>query len=181
MTLKELVDNGWFVRVIIVLWLISVAFVVFLLGRVDWIVHHELYNFGLQFSPEWAMDYWATFRMIYVFLAAPIVLSVVYLGLEFWRFARGGRSRAMRAEALGAVEPMKTRQKEKATEQNHMLISCPKCKRVFSKPLVMLDFSTGRSRLVNVCPYCNFVLGWGEAEKEDVGLLDLEKRREVKG
>lgn len=174
-------DGGWFVRAVLVLWLISTAFVVFLLGRVDWIVHHELYNYGLRFSFEWAMEYWAALRMIYVFLAAPILLSVAYFGLEIWRFARGREARAVRAEAPRPMAPMRTRQKEKVTEQNHMLISCPKCKRVFSKPLVMLDFSTGKSRLVNVCPYCNFVLSWGETEKEDMGLLDLEKRKEIRG
>lgn len=180
MTLKELLDNGWFAGVVLVLWLVCTVFVVFLLGRVDWIVHHELYNYGLRFSPEWASGYWATLRTIYVFLAAPIALSVVYFGLEIWRFAKGGHSRTIRAEALRAEEPMRTRQKEKVTEQNHMLISCPKCKRVFSKPLVMLDFSTGRSRLVNVCPYCNFVLGWGESEEADVGVFDLQDKKAKK-
>lgn len=173
-------DNGWFVRVILVLWLISTVFVVFLLGRVDWIVHHELYNYGLQFSFEWASEYWGALRMIYVFLAVPVFLSVAYFGLEIWRFAKVGGARALRAEAPRPIAPLRTRKKERIAEQNYMLISCPKCKRVFSKPLVMLDFSTGKSRFLNVCPYCNFVLGWGEAEKDHVGLLDLEKRKEVK-
>lgn len=59
-----------------------------------------------------------------------------------------------------------------------MVISCPNCKRVFGKPLVMLDFSGGKTRLVNVCPYCNHVLGDAD-EKEsdsDVGVVDLNKR-----
>ncbi len=60
-----------------------------------------------------------------------------------------------------------------------MLISCPKCKRVFSKPMVMLDFSSGRSRLVNVCPYCNYVLSreGEETEKEDVQVVDLNEKK----
>ncbi|MEM0120845.1 MAG: hypothetical protein QW688_05330, partial [Thermoprotei archaeon] len=82
MTWKELLDNGWFVRVVLVLWLVSAVFVVFLLGRLDWVVHHELYDFGLQFSLEWALGYWATVRMIYVFLATPIFLSATYFVLE---------------------------------------------------------------------------------------------------
>lgn len=66
---KDLMFNGWFVRVILVLWLVSAIFIVFLLGRVDWIVHHELYNFGLKFSPDWALSYWAFLRAIYAFCA----------------------------------------------------------------------------------------------------------------
>ena len=177
-----MLSNGWFVRVVLVLWLVSAAFIVFLLGKVDWIVHHDLYGFGLQFSPEWAVVYWAVFRMIYVFLAAPIVLSALYFGLEIWRFVRGGRGHVVRAEAQKPVKPLMAWPKAAVAEQNHMLISCPKCKRVFSKPLVMLDFSGGNTRLVNVCPYCNHVLGCTEegAEKKEndsVGFVDLERRR----
>jgi hypothetical protein len=37
--------------------------------------------------------------------------------------------------------------------------SCPHCKKIFSRALVMLDFRGGKNRLVSVCPYCNYVLG----------------------
>jgi len=41
----------------------------------------------------------------------------------------------------------------------------------------MLAFSGGKTGLVNVCPYCNHVLGSAEeAEKVDVGVFDLEKK-----
>lgn len=49
---------------------------------------------------------------------------------------------------------------------NDMLISCPKCKKIFQTPLVMLDFSGAKPGLMNVCPYCNQVLGASEAEKD---------------
>ena len=179
MTWKSLLDNSWLIRVVLVLWLVSAIFVVLLLGRVDWFVHHELYNYGLQFSIEWASVYWANLRMIYVFLGIPICLSGLYFVLDAWRFI------SMR-QSVGAVEykpsipekpVQRVRQEAKAVEQNHMLISCPKCKKVFSKPLVMLDFSTGKSRLVNVCPYCNYVLSSEESSEPDVGVLDFEKRK----
>jgi uncharacterized Zn-finger protein len=44
-------------------------------------------------------------------------------------------------------------------------ITCPYCKKVFSRALVMLDFSGGKNRLVSVCPYCNKVLGINGKEK----------------
>ncbi|MGQ9507023.1 MAG: hypothetical protein ACUVTB_04075 [Candidatus Bathycorpusculaceae bacterium] len=118
MNWKEMLDNGWFVRVVLVLWLVSVGFVVFLLLRVDWFVHHELYNFGLQFSLEWAVGYWAAVRMIFVFLGVPVVLSCFYFCLVVLGFVRGGRG--------GVVVERKP---VKAVEQNHMLVSCPKCRR----------------------------------------------------
>ncbi|MEM3874110.1 MAG: hypothetical protein QXU45_03145 [Candidatus Bathyarchaeia archaeon] len=183
MTWKKMLDNGWFVRVVLVLWLVSAVFVVFLLGRLDWVVHHELYDFGLQFSLEWALGYWATVRMIYVFLATPIFLSATYFVLEVWRFVKEGHDRGMLAKAPSPAEPVKAQQKATVAEQNHMLISCPKCKRVFSKPLVMLDFSGGKTKLVNVCPYCNNILGCAEEEdadkkeeKNSFGFMDFEGR-----
>ena len=71
--------------------------------------------------------------------------------------------------------------RDQPLRDNHMLVSCPKCKRVFGKPLVMLDFSRGRVRLVNVCPYCNHVLGSadaGEKERNGVRVRDLEEEVE---
>jgi hypothetical protein len=47
----------------------------------------------------------------------------------------------------------------KAKEKVGLVISCPSCGKVFSRPLVMLDFNKGTTRLVNVCPFCNQILG----------------------
>jgi len=35
---------------------------------------------------------------------------------------------------------------------------CKKCGKVFTQPLCMFDFKSGKPRLINVCPYCNTVL-----------------------
>lgn len=51
-------------------------------------------------------------------------------------------------------------------ENNKASNSCPNCKKTFTQPLVMLDFEGGKSKLVNVCPYCNQVLGDTEAKTE---------------
>lgn len=172
---KSLLGSGWFFRFVLVLWLVSAAFVVFLLGQIDWVVHHELYNYGLQFSLDWASPYWTFLWVIYVFLALPAVLSIAYFCLEVWRFFKGGKV----AETPKTVQPSKPIGRSVSVlEPNHMVINCPTCKRVFSKPLVMLDFSSGKTRLVNVCPYCNHVLGTAEEkEKENIGVVDLEKAK----
>jgi hypothetical protein len=55
------------------------------------------------------------------------------------------------------------------------VISCPKCKKTCRRPLVTLDYGGGISRLVDVCPYCNQVLGSHEEEAGvhlDVKVLD---------
>ena len=47
--------------------------------------------------------------------------------------------------------------------------SCPHCNKIFGRALVMLDFRGGKNRLVSVCPYCNYVLGY---TNEDTGLTE---------
>jgi len=173
MTLKDVLENSSFVRIVLVFWLVSSFFVLFLLGRIDWIVHDELYDFGLQFSYVWATPYWALLRLTYVCLAGPSVLSAIVLGLDVWeKFKSKQRiSRNMGKRASVKVQPLKG---------NSMVVSCPSCNKTFRKPLVMLDFSSGKPGLVNTCPYCNARLG-EEYVKEDekdveVGVLGSDER-----
>ena len=46
-------------------------------------------------------------------------------------------------------------------------ICCPACGKVFNRPLVTLDFSTGTTRLINVCPFCKTTLGEALDSKND--------------
>lgn len=164
MSWKGLVNGFWFVRVVLVLWLVSSCFVLFLLGRIDDVVHRELYGFGLQFSTVWAVPYWSFLRLVYICLFVPGFLSGVVL--VFGVLGKGGE---------GEVKVVRRERVEPLREGNHLLASCPKCKRVFGKPLVMLDFGGGKTRLVNVCPYCSHVLG-SAGDGVEVGVLDLQER-----
>jgi len=166
MTLRDLLENSQFVRIVLVLWLISSFLALFLLGRIDLIVHDELYDFGLQFSFVWANPYWIALRLIYVCLAVPSVWSAVVLALDFWGKVSNNKPVSRRDKPV-KVQPLK---------ENHMLISCPSCKKVFGKPLVMLDFSSGTSRLVNVCPYCNAVLGSADEKSLETVNVGLDEK-----
>jgi hypothetical protein len=55
-----------------------------------------------------------------------------------------------------------------------MIISCPKCKKTFHRPLVMLDFGGAKPRLVNVCPFCNQILGSSDPEMGVFSGVDVE-------
>ena len=176
MNAKGLFDSVWLMHLVIVVWIVSSVFSMLLLSRLDGIVHGDLYDYGLQFSFDWAVPFWSFERLIYVCLALPCVLGGFVLFFDFWK-SRDRAPVVRRVEAKpsgGAFQPLK---------ENQMLISCPKCGKVFSKPLTMLDFSGGKTRLVNVCPYCNHVLGSAEEEKgedSDIGVLDLDKEKEIR-
>ena len=43
---------------------------------------------------------------------------------------------------------------------------CPSCGKRFSRALLMLNFEGGKSRLVQVCPYCSFTLGCAGPEQQ---------------
>lgn len=157
--LRDLVESSRFVRAVLVLWLASSFFVLFMLSRLDWIVHNELYDFGLQFSLVWASPYWVALRLICVFLAIPLALSVVVVGFDFWRWKFSSDKRVSKRGSKpedGGVQPLRG---------NSMAITCPSCKRVFSKPLVIQDFTTGKARLVNICPYCRTDIGRGKRKR----------------
>jgi len=47
-----------------------------LLSRIDFIVHRDLYHYGLRFSYEWANGYWITYFAAYAYFS--IVIGFVY-------------------------------------------------------------------------------------------------------
>ena len=171
--MRDMLENPSFVRVVLVLWLISSFFVLFLLGRIDWIIHDDLYDFGLQFSLDWATPYWALSRLIYVCLAVPSVLSAIVLGLDFWKKFRSKKRVSVSVGKRAGV-------KVQSSKGKSMVLSCPSCDKTFRKPLVMLDFSSGKAKLVNTCPYCNARLGEEYAKEDEkdveVGVLGSDER-----
>jgi uncharacterized Zn-finger protein len=48
---------------------------------------------------------------------------------------------------------------QEADIKNKNKITCPTCKKEFSQPLFMLDYSSSKAKLINFCPYCNQSLG----------------------
>lgn len=163
---KNLFDSYWFIRIVLLLWLVSSALTVFSLRGIDNIVHVKLYNYGLQFSNDWAQPYWAFADMIYISLAIPMFLSGIVLVFSLLT-KNDDKKTSQTKERVEQSVPARVE-----TNGRGIVISCSSCKRVVSKPLVMLDFSGGKAKLVNLCPYCNAILG--TVEKEDAGVtVDL--------
>jgi uncharacterized Zn-finger protein len=83
----------------------------------------------------------------------------------------------LEVEAEREKEPQVVAKSEVESENQtgDMIISCPKCKKMFRRPLVMLDFGGSKPRLVNVCPYCNQILGSSEPEKDVYCSIDVKE------
>lgn len=207
MNTKDLTDGKSIMRIIIMFSIFSSAFGIFLLYRLDNTIHGDLYNFGLRFDYNWALPTWTLERLLGVVLILPMVFGASAL---IWDVRRS-RNRELVVKRVEQPKPQPLQQpqpqqqpqqqpqpkqqpqpppappssngvKAQALRENSMVISCPSCKKVFGKPLVMLDFSGKETKLVNVCPYCNAVLGRAcdEVEKDnlDVGILDQDEKAE---
>lgn len=165
--IKDWIGSGQFLKLVIILWLISVGFVFVLLVRIDNIIHGDLYNFGLQYDFTWAGPYWTIFRLIYVCMVIPAVLSVIALSSNIR--IRRGQTKSTREVSNSLVKSVRRRDNLNVSQVKNgtMLINCHSCERKFRKPLVMLDFARGKGELVNVCPYCNVKLGNEGKEEQD--------------
>lgn len=62
--------------VLLGIWLLF--FAVYFFDRLDHVVHNDLYNYGLQFSIEWAQRYWTFARLMVSF----IVVAVLTIGVS---------------------------------------------------------------------------------------------------
>jgi len=183
---------GWFTYVVLGAWITSAVLVAFSEQQIDSIVHVQLYNYGLQFSSEWANPYWIAAKTVYASLALPMILTIIVFGLKLAESRKNptgflaklkqspvkGKETAALAHSqlqIGTIvdenellsvsfnpEPdhsKEVRDKSKLQTSSGLLISCPSCSKIFNRPLVMLDFSGGKTRLMNICPYCNHNLG----------------------
>ena len=174
MDVSALFERSWLMRIVILVWIVSAVFVAFLVNKLNGVVHGDLYNYGLQFSFGWALPYWSFERFIYICLAVPAALSGVALVLDFWRRGKGGTPEVKYVKSKPISDNVKVQTMN--GKENTMLINCPKCHKVFGKPLSMLDFSGGKTRLVNVCPYCNHVLGDADdSSSDDIRVADTEE------
>jgi uncharacterized Zn-finger protein len=240
LNLKAALNNSKFKLLILLVSITCAATGYFLLTRIDVIVHGQLYNFGLIFSPEWADSYRVYMWLIYACMVTPVVLSGVGLVFGLIKIKRKVSTEPLAVSprkvavkpVISPVKPVATSERSKGFSETPMgrtrdfearvrktpdvkvlsakdqsapvekleveverekelqlvagsevesgnqggdtIISCPKCKKMFRRPLVMLDFGGSKPRLVNVCPYCNQILGSSEPEKDVYCSIDMK-------
>jgi hypothetical protein len=145
-----------------------------LLFQVDGIVHGLLYEHGLVFDYDWAVPYWTFERSTMMFLVAMMGVNACSMYLLF----TSTRTHSQSSESgltLSAPEQAKSKtiNEETSTPKGRkakidmedtgveivaLPMVCKKCSKVFTQPLCMFDFKSGKPRLINVCPYCNAVI-----------------------
>ena len=61
----------------------ATGFSAFFLNRLNYIVHSELYRYGLRFSEEWSMQYWRYANTIFSLLGLATATTVISISLIF--------------------------------------------------------------------------------------------------
>jgi uncharacterized Zn-finger protein len=183
---NRLFNTQRFNRVVIavlLVWIASAALGIYLLTRFDTLIHSQLYNYGLQFDHAWADTYYLYAQLMYIALGVPMALSFVSIAAGFKRKTDKSPGAPKLEPKLAQPRPQPTILQQRKTEiyndNRGAGITCPNCEKVFSRPLVMLNFESGKNKLVNVCPYCNHMLGNAENEKSsknDFQIADSDKK-----
>jgi uncharacterized Zn-finger protein len=149
---------------------LAVAVVVCAL-QVDGIVNVTLYDYGLIFDYEWATPYWTFLRLLLGIvggIAGVNTLTAILWVLHLRRVPTSVQVKTVSHDRVKPVDPRLSLSKqiqknapqgeEDGVEVMSLPMVCRKCGKVFTQPLCMFDFKSGKPRLVNVCPYCNTIL-----------------------
>jgi hypothetical protein len=166
---------------------ISAALAVYGLFWLDNIVHGTLYDYGLQFSYEWANPYWSVLRTVQALIGLTAVFSVVSYLYMYRTYTLVKRRKHEKTIAKTEVDVETEHEKRVVSlppsptptftpipstrelepepvsvsgkaERADGLVRCNHCNRVFSQPLRMLDFHAERPRIISICPFCNEVV-----------------------
>jgi len=151
-----------------VLVLVAAASAAYSLTLLDKIVHGTLYNYGLQFSYDWASPYWTMLRVVQGLMVLTAVFSVVSFVYVYRKYIH---TRPLKPQAPQVIQakgekgekkvvpsplpPLRELEPPSETQRMGGLVKCTHCNRVFAQPLRMLDFHSDRPRIINICPFCN--------------------------
>ena len=176
MGIKRMLTGKWFTRLVLISWIICTGSIFVVFKNMELIVHGQLYDYGLIFSTEWADAYRIFTWLIFVCLGLPMALSGIALASSCLKVERVPKREKIVPKKVGpprGVAKVESRPIVKNTPSKvdsgnsiGIGISCPECKKVFGRALVMLDFRSGKNRMVSVCPYCNHILGFSSDEDE---------------
>ena len=175
---------------------ISTVLAVYGLFWLDNIVHGTLYDYGLQFSYEWANPYWSVLRTVLALIGLTGFFSIVsYLYMyrtytlvkhrkheETIAKTEAEVEREHKKKTVSRLHSLKptftsipsTREQEPEPEsvsgrdeRVDNLVRCNHCNKVFSQPLRMLDFHGELPRMIDVCPFCSEVIKSAVSKEEN--------------
>jgi hypothetical protein len=176
MGLTHMLNGKWFTRLVMISWIICAVLILVIFNNMELIVHGQLYSYGLVFSSDWADPFRIFTWSLFLCLGLPMALSGVALVSSFFKVEVPKKENlvpqrqetprgVVKVESPKIIKEVPVKAENGNGNGNVNGISCPNCKRVFARALVMLDFRGGKNRMVSVCPYCNTILGYASEER----------------
>lgn len=141
-----------------ILALISAVSVAYLLTLIDSIVHNQLYQFGLNFSYDWADPYWMVLKASLALLGLTAAAASMNITYFFWKKVTKPQVRKTKVRGQEVSGVAEEEAKAEVTPQDAAMPSlfrCTSCGRSITHPLRMLDFNSQRPKMINICPFCN--------------------------
>jgi len=157
--------------------------VAYTLTLYDKIVHVQLYDYGLQFSLDWANPYWALMRIMQILLAVIAISTVINTIFVVRKYSSPKKPiivpsqkptqtvaplvrtaekvivpPSQRASTVSVAPPKAPASTEPLSSDIAGLLKCSHCGKAFTQPLRMLDFQGDRPRIINICPFCNEII-----------------------
>jgi hypothetical protein len=114
-------------------------FVIVWLAHLDWIVHHMLYSYGLQFSVDWAVPYWMAFRVSLALLLFGVAAVTVVGYVSLRRAVAESERTVFLCKSCGNawVEVDRGVRVRGELPRFRILLGCPSCDKS------LLDLETG--------------------------------------
>ena len=177
MGLKRILSGKGFTRLVMISWIVCAVSILVVFKNMEYIVHGQLYYYGLVFSPDWADSYRVFTWLLFLCLGLPMALSGVALVSSFFKVEEVPKKEDLVPQRIGPPRGVVKVESPQIAKEIHVRvensnsisngggISCPNCHKVFGRALVMLDFRGGKNRMVSVCPYCNTILGYTGEER----------------
>lgn len=121
--------NSSAISVVLILMAIASLFTMLSLNQISYIVHGDLYNYGLQFSYKWAMLYWVSSGVVFGLSWVNIALSIIITLYVFKKSRRSlvsehlSQSEKIDARAQRRINEYVESQKEELppTEEEHLV------------------------------------------------------------
>ncbi|MCK4478532.1 hypothetical protein KAU88_08420 [Candidatus Bathyarchaeota archaeon] len=105
------------ISTVLILMAAASLFTMLSLNQVNYIVHGDLYNYGLQFSYRWAMPYWVLSGIIFGLSWVNIFLSII---VTLYIFKRSRKSTVVSENTLQAKKIEEAVQLREEKEQRKL-------------------------------------------------------------
>jgi len=104
---REIARKRFVSCLLLLIGIAATGFSAYFFSKLDYVVNNDLYNYGLQFSSEWATQYWTYARLMLTLLGLAAAASGVSIMLIIIETRRSETLLSLRAQTISRLDPAK--------------------------------------------------------------------------